>query len=81
MNLIYFKIKFFIIISGNLAPEFSSFNQPTSPNSNKKNEEDAIKTLGTDKNEPTTKIQVRLADGTKYVAKEFLIIFFCINSN
>ncbi|KAK4337060.1 hypothetical protein RND71_043756 [Anisodus tanguticus] len=39
--------------------------RPVSPNSEKANEENAIKTLDTDLSKPTTKIQVRLADGTK----------------
>lgn len=58
---------------GNLAPEFSPINQPSSPGSEKKNEEDAAKKLNTNKNDPTTRIQVRLADGTKLVVVMNLI--------
>jgi len=52
---------------GNPTPEFGTFNEPKSPSEEKKNEDDAIKQLNTDKEKPTTKIQVRLADGTKLV--------------
>lgn len=50
---------------GNVAPEFGTLDAPSSPGSDKKNEENAAKQLNTDKAKPTTKIQVRLADGTK----------------
>lgn len=50
---------------GNPTPEFGTFDQTSSPSEEKKNEEDAVKALNTDKEKPTTKIQVRLADGTK----------------
>lgn len=50
---------------GNVAPTFDTSDAPKSPGSDKKNEEDAAKQLNTDKAKPTTKIQVRLADGTK----------------
>ena len=52
---------------GNVAPEFSTLDAPSSPGSDKKNEEYAARQLATDKTRPTTKIQVRLADGTKWV--------------
>lgn len=52
---------------GNPTPEFSSLNQPSSPSSDKKNEDDAVKKLNTSENKPKTKIQVRLADGSKLV--------------
>ena len=53
---------------GNVTPEFSSISQASSsPTADKQNEEDAIKQLNTNKEKPTTKIQVRLADGTKLI--------------